>query len=122
VSPVPQSLDTFGVQSPESLVGLLGNRVHCQKLPCGFRLWSVCWVAAGVELDFASEIMTTASTFPMDWAQEAHVRGFRRCASSVLMYTLCISDLNMAHNPFLGQKEIFTSYVYISLFSVNAQP
>lgn len=96
--------------------------MHCQKLPCGFRLWSVCWAAAGMEVDFTGELRMTASTFLLDWAQEARVRGFRLYTPSVLMYTLCISYLNLAPNPFLGQKEIFMLYVYISSFSVNTQP
>lgn len=102
VLPVPQSPDTSGVQSPESLVGLLRKRMHCQKLPCGFGLWRVCWAVAGMEVDFTSETMMTASTFLVDRTQEAHVRGFRLPISSVLIYTLCISYVNLAHNPFSG--------------------
>lgn len=33
----------------------------------------VCWAAAGIEVDFTSEIIT-ASAFPVDWAHERSTR------------------------------------------------
>lgn len=76
---------------------LLGKHVDCQKLPRGFSLQSVCQTAASRKW-ILTEIIMAASTSPMAWAQEAHLRGFSLYPSSVLMYTLCTSYLNLAYS------------------------
>lgn len=104
-----QLLDMFGVKSPRSLVGAAGE---AHGLPGA----AVCVQAEHVQGGtwiFTSDIMMTASAFPKDWAQEPLMRAFRLRVSSVLMYTSCISSLNLPHNPFSERKKNLLYHVCI---------